>query len=200
MKLWSWCNCSIKLAKCLIYFLGICHYALHLATHQNGDHRSHPNAFQFFSNLHNVKEAPAGASLAPTLVQRVLLVPSPPPITISKAFDLPGSSACAPLPKEQGPVSGTCGKNIFLNSLPLCPFATESCTKMILLGTLHVRMQSRNEVGEHQNPILLPHLSATMYSPVSVCSSCASDAARKWTKLFQKTGVLQSVLFIDDFI
>ena len=49
-------------------------------------------------------QAPAGASLAPTLVQRVLLLPNPPPITISKAFDLPGSSACAPLPKEQGPV------------------------------------------------------------------------------------------------
>lgn len=97
--------------KILDSSFGTYHFSLHLATDGNGDHRSHPYViFQFFSNLRaregsNIfpKRVPAGASLAPTLEQRVL-VPNPQPITISKAFDLPGSSAFAPLPKVQGPV------------------------------------------------------------------------------------------------
>lgn len=121
--------------KILDSSFGTCHFSLHLATDGNGDHRSHPYViFQFFSNLRaregsNIfpKRVPAGASLAPTLEQRVL-VPNPQPITISKAFDLPGSSAFALLPKVQGPVE-TPLRKISLRTL-LCPFATDSCTKI----------------------------------------------------------------------
>jgi len=146
----------------------------------------HNVIFQSFSNLRaqegsNIpKSVPAGASLAPTLEQRVL-VPNPQPITISKAFDLPGSSAFAPLPKVQGPVE-TPLRKISLRTLfcvvSICNRFMHQNIPRILLEREYVRMQSRNQVGEHQNLNFLPHLSATMYSPVSVCSSYKSNATR----------------------
>ena len=191
--------------KILDSSFGTCHFWLHLATHGNGDHRSHPYViFQFFSNL----RAQEGSNIFPKkrACWGIIGTHSGAEGACSKSSahnDLQGIWSawffclCSSSKSARSCWNAT-PKNISANSFFRCVHLQQIHAPkytIYFIGTLYVRMQFRNQVGEHQIRTFFPICPRRCTHLWAFAAPANPTQQGLEQKLFPKTGIL-TVLFV----